>query len=55
MTPWLQHDVNTVINLKDTFQRSPFVGIHVRRGDKLDREAELHKAEVRNYQPGGLG
>lgn len=52
MTPWLQDDVLTVINSVGSTQKinimSLFVGIHVRRGDKLEwGEANITSSEVR--------
>ena len=34
-TPWLLEDVHAVTHVRETFERAPFVGIHIRRGDKI--------------------
>jgi len=48
MTPWLQADIDLVARAPDTdvFDNSPFLAVHVRRGDKLVREAKMHLCEV---------
>ena len=51
MTPWLQADINVVTHTPhtDVFENSPFLALHVRRGDKLIREAKMHFCEVGVY------
>ena len=44
MTPWLRRDVDLV---KNKFQKSPYLGMHIRRGDKIVREAK--KVETEDY------
>lgn len=43
MTPWLKADVDVVARApeSDVFERSPFLALHVRRGDKI----KLHEAK----------
>ncbi|CAN0094322.1 unnamed protein product, partial [Laminaria digitata] len=46
MTPWLRKDVNFVTHGEKAFDGSaPFLGIHVRRGDKLQKEAKAFAVE----------
>ncbi|CAM9692366.1 unnamed protein product [Scytosiphon promiscuus] len=48
VTPWLQDDVDAVVNAPptDAFRESPFLGLHIRRGDKVTSgEAALHPGE----------
>ncbi|CAM9447993.1 unnamed protein product, partial [Laminaria digitata] len=40
MTPWFRADVNFVTHAEKAFEGSAFLGIHVRRGDKLIKEAK---------------
>ena len=48
MTPWLRRDVHAVTHAKETFHRSPFIAIHVRRGDKIRQNSSLWQdTEVR--------
>ena len=48
MTPWLRKDVDFVTHIEDTFQQSPFVALHIRRGDKITQhEAQEIDVEVR--------
>ena len=35
ITPWVRRDVRQVTSLRGTFGTSPFIGLHIRRGDKL--------------------
>lgn len=49
MTPWLQADIDVVARAPDTdaFENSPFLALHVRRGDKVRlHEAEMYLCEV---------
>lgn len=46
MTPWLRKDVHFVTHAEKAFQGSPFLGLHVRRGDKLGVEANAIAVEV---------
>lgn len=49
MTPWLEADVHMVAyqNIAKGFGKAPFIGIHVRRGDKIStHEAKLVETEV---------
>ena len=48
MTPWFRNDVDFVTHAKEAVEGSPFFGLHVRRGDKLIREAEAVPVEVRS-------
>ena len=34
-TPGIRKDVDAMTRTNETFRRSPFIAIHVRRGDKL--------------------
>ncbi|CAM9350478.1 unnamed protein product, partial [Laminaria digitata] len=45
MTPWLRKDVHFVTHAEKAFQGSPFLGLHVRRGDKLRAEANAIAVE----------
>ena len=47
MTPWFRNDVHFVTHAEKAVDGSPFLGIHVRRGDKLYAEAEAVAVEVR--------
>lgn len=49
VTPWLQADVDFIAAAppSDVFESSPFLGLHVRRGDKISMgEAHFHPCEV---------
>lgn len=48
LTPWLQEDVRKALERPDldVFRRKPFVGLHVRRGDKV-AEGEAQKVETK--------
>ncbi|CAB1121484.1 GT23 [Ectocarpus sp. CCAP 1310/34] len=50
LTPWLQEDVRKALERPDldVFRRKPFVGLHVRRGDKVG-EGEAQKVETKEY------
>lgn len=51
MTPWLKADIDVVARApeSDVFEKSPFLALHVRRGDKIQlHEAQLHTCEVRS-------
>ncbi|CAM9552176.1 unnamed protein product [Ectocarpus sp. 4 AP-2014] len=50
LTPWLQEDVRKALERPDldVFRRKPFVGLHVRRGDKV-AEGEAQKVETKEY------
>lgn len=48
MTPWLRNDVNFVTHAEEAFEGSPFLGLHVRRGDKIGREATAVDVKVRS-------
>lgn len=47
--PWLVRDVNALLQQKEIrhLQATPYVGLHVRRGDKLVHEAQAVAIEVR--------
>lgn len=47
-TPWLEADIDAAVRAPDTdvFENSPFLALHVRRGDKLRHEAKIHLCEV---------
>ncbi|CAM9648443.1 unnamed protein product [Laminaria digitata] len=45
MTPWLRKDVHLVTHAEKVFQGSLFLGLHVRRGDKLGAEANAIAVE----------
>eukprot|EP00903_Cladosiphon_okamuranus_P005843 g5784.t1 len=47
MTPWLKADIDIVARAPKSrvFETSPFLALHVRRGDKILREAQLHVCE----------
>ena len=50
MTPWLRRDVEFVTHVEETFQRSPFLALHIRRGDKITQgEAKAIDVEVRYW------
>lgn len=49
MTPWLREEVGLIAQAthKGAFERWPYIGLHIRRGDKVStREAAFHGAEV---------
>lgn len=51
VTPWLKADVDFVTRAppSDVFQDSPFLGLHIRRGDKVSQgEAHMYLCKVRN-------
>lgn len=50
MTPWLRSDVNFVTHAEKAFEGSPFLGLHVRRGDKIVHEATAIDVKVRSAQ-----
>ena len=50
MTPWLRNDVNFVTHAHKVVERSPFLGMHVRRGDKVVHEATAIDVKVRSAQ-----
>lgn len=41
ITPWLRKDVHIVTQVRETFGRSPFIGVHIRRGDKISGEGHM--------------
>lgn len=50
MTPWLQADIDVVARApeSDVFEKSPFLALHIRRGDKIKlHEAQMHFCEVK--------
>ena len=47
MTPWLRNDVEIVIHAEKAVEGSPFLGLHIRRGDKIVVEAQAIPVEVR--------
>ncbi|CAM9114923.1 unnamed protein product [Laminaria digitata] len=36
MTPWLRTDMHVVTHVREAFETSPFIAMHVRRGDKIE-------------------
>ena len=50
MTPWVRNDVNFVIHTQKVVEGLPFLGMHVRRGDKLADEAKATGVKVRSAQ-----
>ncbi|CAM9831289.1 unnamed protein product, partial [Sphacelaria rigidula] len=40
MQPWLRRDIDSVLNSPETMavSRAPFVALHIRRGDKIEKE-----------------
>ena len=49
MTPWLKRDIDIVVRApkEDVFREHPFLGVHIRRGDKVaNKEASNHASEV---------
>lgn len=54
VTPWLKRDVNDILGSPQfqEFQKWPFLGLHVRRGDKVEaRRREYHSCEVKFGEP----
>jgi hypothetical protein len=45
LTPWIRKHIEFVKYYNDVFQTKPYLGIHVRRGDKLIIEAKYHPIE----------
>ncbi|CAM9749320.1 unnamed protein product [Ascophyllum nodosum] len=48
MTPWLKRDIDIVVRApkEDVFREHPFLGVHIRRGDKVaNKEASNHASE----------
>eukprot|EP00904_Undaria_pinnatifida_P001895 jgi/Undpi1/11706/HiC_scaffold_36.g14001.m1 len=41
MTTWLRRDVRYVTHSREIFQTSPFIAIHIRRGDKIRQNSAL--------------
>ena len=50
MAPWVRKDVNFVIHAEKVVEGLPFLGMHVRRGDKLVDEAKAVDVKVRSAQ-----
>eukprot|EP00903_Cladosiphon_okamuranus_P007639 g7408.t1 len=50
ITPWLQADIGTVVRAAGSgvFERSPFLALHIRRGDKV-RLGEAEKHDCTEY------
>ena len=46
--PWVKRDIKTILDERTiaAVRDGPYVGIHVRRGDKLIREAKSHGVQV---------
>lgn len=46
--PWVKHDINAILAEADirVVREGNFVGLHVRRGDKLTKEAKRIEVEV---------
>ncbi|CAN0067173.1 unnamed protein product [Pylaiella littoralis] len=50
LTPWLEEDIENALDRPevDVFREKPYVGFHVRRGDKV-AEGEAEKVETKEY------
>lgn len=46
MTSWARKDVDSVIYSNRVFEESKYIGLHIRRGDKLIKEALLTETKV---------
>lgn len=48
LTPWLEEDIENALDRPevDVFREKPYVGFHVRRGDKV-AEGEAEKVETK--------
>lgn len=48
LTPWLEEDIENALDLRevDVFRQNPYVGFHIRRGDKV-AEGEAEKVETK--------
>lgn len=48
ITPWLAEDIRKETELPelDVFRNEPFVGLHIRRGDKIS-EGEMEKIDAK--------
>ena len=47
MTPWFRNDIHFVTHAEKAIEGSSFLGMHVRRGDKLVHEAKAVAVKVR--------
>eukprot|EP00904_Undaria_pinnatifida_P007288 jgi/Undpi1/368/HiC_scaffold_1.g00364.m1 len=45
ITPWILRDTRTVTHTRQTFENAPFIGLHIRRGDKIVGRAIRYKHE----------
>ena len=54
-TPWLRRDVNVVTGVRKIFETSPFIAIHIRRGDRIvGQDVRLkHDVKVTSIVRGG--
>ncbi|CAM9235847.1 unnamed protein product, partial [Laminaria digitata] len=48
-TLWLRKDMHAVTHVRETFETSPFIGLHIRRGDKLRGRDIRFKHDVEDY------
>lgn len=48
LTPWLEEDIEKALDRPqvDVFRREPYVGLHIRRGDKV-AEGEAKKVDTK--------
>ena len=47
ITPWLRQEVDVITRTWEVFETSPFIGMHIRRGDKLrETGGRVYSAEV---------
>lgn len=56
ISPWLREDVEFITSVDEVFNTAPYVGLHIRRGDKISsHEAKFVGAEVRETSSAGGG
>ena len=53
-TPWLRRDVRTVTRVRPVFKTSPFIAIHVRRGDKVAVQGDRFEHDVEVITTGAV-
>ena len=48
---WVKRDIQSILNEPaiTTLKDGPFIGIHVRRGDKIGTEAKSYEVQVKIY------
>lgn len=54
ITPWLRKDIHVVTHVREKFETSPFIAVHVRRGDKIDELGLRFKRDVKVITTGTL-